>query len=430
MKTSYYNLYAESSKGMICYNTITENICLMSPHVYDALNSGNFSTINDSIIENLRELNFIISSEINEFEILQEEYEDSLTTKEFYLTLLPSLDCNVKCWYCFEKLKRGSKFEKETPNAILNFVRNIFQNSDIEHLRIELFGGEPLLYFEEEVYPLLKRIWNYVHSIGKKVSIFIVTNALCIEKHMFPLFESIGANFQISIDGHRDRHNKVKKLTDKSIETYQRVMNTILDLTEYYDIYITLRINFDDEALVRLTEVIDDLKAVNRKKIGIHLERIWQTRAKRDTEGNLHKVINAFQANGFRISYMNFFRRSHSCKVSKRNQAVISYNGLVYKCMGRDFTNEHREGFLNLQGEIVWDEDKLNKRLSICTYNNNLCKPCKFLPLCWGPCCQKQLEDPSDIAKYCQLEHMEVTESEYVTLKFNDALIRKQLDEP
>lgn len=427
MKTSYYNLYAESAKGVICYNTITENFGLIPLKVYNFLNTENFSSINTGTLEKLKELKFIIPDEINEFEELKKEYQNSLTDNTFYLTLLPSLDCNVRCWYCFEKLKRGSRLGKDTPIAILNYVKNIFQNSDIEYLRIELFGGEPLLYFEEEVFPLLRDIDYYVRSIGKKISIFIVTNALCIENHMFPLFKSINAKFQISIDGYRDRHNKVKKLVDKNIETYQRVIETIINLTEYHDTYINLRINFDDDTLARLPEIINDLRDVDRKKIVIHLERIWQTRAKKEFNKYLSDAILAFQANGFKISYMNFFRRSHSCKVSKPNQAVISYDRMVYKCIGRDFTEGHREGILNMNGEIFWDTDKINERLSIYTYNNDLCKKCKFLPLCWGPCCQKQLEDPINIIKYCQLEYMEIPVNEYIKLKFNDALIREAL---
>lgn len=427
MKQSYYNLYAESAKGMVCYNTITENIGLMPLKVFNSLSEDDFSSINPDIIENLKELKFILPNEVNEFEELTNEYQDSLNEKIFYLTLLPSLDCNVRCWYCFEKLKPGSRLGKDTPIAILNYVKNIFQNSDIEYLRIELFGGEPLLYFEEEVFPLLKDIEHYVRSISKKISIFIVTNALCIENHMFPLFKSINAKFQISIDGYRDRHNKVKRLSNKKIETYQKVIETIINLTEYYDTYINLRINFDDETLIKLPEIITDLNKVNRKKIVIHLERIWQTRASKGLNKDLSNVILSFQANGFKISYMNFFRRSHSCKVSKPNQAVINYNKMVYKCIGRDFTDDRQEGVLNMNGEVSWNKDVLNKRLSICTYNNNLCKQCKFLPLCWGPCCQKQLEDPINILKYCQLEYMEIPIDEYVMLKFNDALIRREL---
>lgn len=427
MKPSYYNLYAESAKGVICYNTITENVGLIPLKVYNSLNKKDFLSINHGIMENLKELKFIIPDEINEFEELKKEYQNSLNEKIFYLTLLPSLDCNVRCWYCFEKLKRGSRLGKDTPVAILNYVKNLFRNSDIEYLRIELFGGEPLLYFEEEVFPLLRDIDNYVRSIGKKISIFIVTNALCIENQMFPLFKSINAKFQISIDGYRDRHNKVKRLTDKKIETYQKVIETIINLTEYYDTYLNLRINFDDETLIKLPQIINDLNEVDRKKIVIHLERIWQTRATKGLNKGLSDVILAFQANDFKISYMNFFRRSHSCKASKPNQAVINYNRIVYKCIGRDFTDDRQEGVLNIDGEISWNTDKLNKRLSIYTYNNDLCKQCKFLPLCWGPCCQKQLEDPINILKYCQLEYMEIPVNEYVILKFNDALIRRGL---
>ncbi|MDE5711151.1 MAG: SPASM domain-containing protein [Bacteroides sp.] len=141
-------------------------------------------------------------------------------------------------------------------------------------------------------------------------------------------------------------------------------------------------------------------------------------------------VINDASNHLYDYAYMNMARRSYSCKASVRNQCVISYDGAVYKCSGRDFTTEHQDGVLSPDGNIHWNQPKLDKRLSIVTYDNDLCRKCKFLPLCWGPCCQKQLETtPNDFRRFCQKQNMELNIADYMRYRFNNAYISNSFNQ-
>ena len=166
---------------------------------------------------------------IDEYKQLCEEYESAISNNSIYrLTILPSLDCNLRCWYCFEKHIQGSHLENKTSDSIFRFVKKLFENNpNLETLDVELFGGEPLLYFEKELYPLLNKIKNYVNELGKNVSFFFVTNAVCINEATIPLFKELKANFQISIDGFKDRHDKIKFIPDTQIGTYNHVIQII-----------------------------------------------------------------------------------------------------------------------------------------------------------------------------------------------------------
>ena len=159
------------------------------------------------------------------------------------------------------------------------------------------------------------------------------------------------------------------------------------------------------------------------------MERVWQTSPEKEVFYKIKDVLNLFMVNGFAVSYMNLARRSYSCKSGKVDQAIISYNGDVYKCSGRDFTNELREGVLQDNGCIKWDNLKLEKRLSQTTYDNEYCISCKLLPLCWGPCNQKLLETPGNILRYCQLRNMELSLDEYVEYRFNNELLKMNMYE-
>lgn len=430
MKTSYYNIYTKNKNNVICYNTKWDSFCILSNMAADLLRNNilQLSQQSPKAYEELVKNRFIVEDEVDEYKELCEEYSASIHSSTVYnLTLLPSLDCNLRCWYCFEKHIQGSHMSAINSQAILNHVKQLFNsNPELSYLNIELFGGEPLLYFKEELYPLLSQIKEYVTELKKGISFFFVTNAVCITPDTIPLFNDLNASFQISIDGYKDRHDKIKYIPKTNEGTYDSMIQTIHDLTEQLDnTYINLRINYDDETMPYMKDLIQDLINIDRHKISIHLERVWQTGNFMNYDNEeLKSVINLWMLNGFKVSYMNLSRRSYSCKASMKNQSVISYDGAVYKCSGRDFTPEHQDGTLSPEGIIQWNQQKLNKRLSIITYENDMCRKCKFLPLCWGPCCQKQMETTAEnFGRFCQKQNMELNIADYIRYRFNNAYI-------
>ncbi|MBR1542941.1 MAG: radical SAM protein [Bacteroidaceae bacterium] len=432
MKESFYNIYAKQPYGWtICYNTRFSSFALLPKLVYKLITSGNIDKIPPQYIAPLEACGCLLNDNIDEFQQLLEEHEKvvSADNSNFELTLLPSLDCNLRCWYCFENHVKGSHLSSQTINNILKLIHNICNNKKIDHINIELFGGEPLLYFEEELYPLLKDIENIAGTSHKSVSFFFVTNATCITEDMIPLFANLKAKFQISIDGYKDKHNKVKKdIRRKDEPTYQRVMEIIRMLTKSYpECYINLRINYDNKTLIHITELLQDIEDIDPSQLGFHLERVWQTKADTNVTMSVKDAILMILRSGYTVSYMNFSRRSCSCKTSRINQAVISYDGKVYKCSGRDFTNELQEGKLTDEGTIEWQEEKLQKRLNIITFSDPRCKKCKMLPLCWGPCNQKLLEHPDRHESYCQLNNLEISLEDYIFVEFNNELLKRKI---
>lgn len=424
MKESKYNIYVMKQRGVICFNTLHDVYSFIPTELYRLIQTGEYNKIGEKQ-KDLFLSNGLLIDEDNEIEILSKEHDKAITSNGIYeLTLLPSLDCNLRCWYCFEKHIKSSHLDAISQQRVLELVDRILDRDDINFLNVELFGGEPLLYFKDELYPLLKQIKCKVEENKKGVHFFFVTNATCIQPEYISLFADLHADFQISIDGYKEKHNSIKRYFNTSEGTYDKVMEVIHQLTNTYDTYINLRINYDDETLNRIEEVIKDIVDIDRKKIGIHMERVWQTRPSATATMHIKDVLNLLMVNGFSVSYMNLARRSYSCKSGKIDQSIISYNGDVYKCSGRDFTDKLREGVLQDNGTIEWNPLKLEKRLSQKTYDNEHCMSCKLLPLCWGPCNQKLLETPGDVMRYCQLQNMELSLDDYVEYRFNNELLK------
>lgn len=434
MKTSYYNIYIEEEKCVVCYNTIFDAFLLVSKADFGKLQNDleGLQKESLSVYEAMIKHGFIIDDEVDEQEMLAQEYEKEIyASSKYELTLLPTLDCNLRCWYCYEKHKVGSHFQEKVPESIVAHVKRVFQEREyLDSLSVTMFGGEPLMYFKEELYPLLLRLKETLEKMQKQVTFFFVTNAVCITDELIPLFANLNAGFQISIDGNKERHDKVKFIPGTREGTFDQVLATVRKLTSQIEnTYITLRINYDDDTLPRLAELIPEIKDIDRRKIGIHLERVWQTSQNAVNYNNrlLQRVINEFTNQGFKVTYINLHRRTLSCKSSSYNQVIISYDGNAYKCTGRDFTESFSDGLLQEDGTIVWKQEQLDKRMGICTFKNEHCLKCKFLPQCWGPCNQKLLESKLDILSLCPLNTMEMELDDYIRYRLKNHYMQDQL---
>jgi uncharacterized protein len=95
---------------------------------------------------------------------------------------------------------------------------------------------------------------------------------------------------------------------------------------------------------------------------------------------------------------------------------VINYNGDVFKCTARDFTTKRRDGFIDENGELVWENDSLNKRMNA-KFKNKPCLKCRLLPVCNGGCSQHAIEnidENGEAGEYCVHEFDESRKDQVV----------------
>lgn len=198
-------------------------------------------------------------------------------------------------------------------------------------------------------------------------------------------------------------------------------MDTIYRLTEKIEnTYVNVRINYDEKTLANIEELLNDLSGLDRKKTSVHFERVWQTESATNNE-ELKRIINLFIANGFNVSYINWHQKSCSCKAERLNQLAVNYDGKVFKCTGRKYTDEHSDGELDENGDVQWKPGRLEQRLGNTTFENNMCIKCKMLPVCMGPCSQKQIDvGPERLHEVCALNTLEMKMGEYIEDVYNN----------
>jgi uncharacterized protein len=147
------------------------------------------------------------------------------------------------------------------------------------------------------------------------------------------------------------------------------------------------------------------------------MNKVWQ-----EKNNNLSYAVKSFQqlAKKFGLKLPDATlsdRVRNSCYADKKNEAVINYNGDVYKCNARDFTEDKKEGILNESGIIIWNERHEVRKKSL--LKNKRCKSCSILPICGGGCSQVSLENNG--FDYCINQDNNIINEQIINIFFSES---------
>ncbi|MBE6290264.1 MAG: radical SAM protein [Bacteroidaceae bacterium] len=441
MKKSKYNFFVEQKGYVICYNAFTNTLLCISNNVYHSFTNLDlrlFKSQYERQYQVFKQNGFIIDDDRNEIDEIRLKYKigSFVQGTRFRLMVYPTQDCNLKCWYCFENHVPGSRMCKAVMDNVVKYASNIVANSVIKSFTLSFFGGEPLLDFINIAYPLSIRVKNICEEKNIRFTTFFITNGTLITKENISIFKEINPVFQVTLDGCRTKHDKVRIQKDRNLPTYDKILESLylisenLD-TEVEDEMVTLRINFDNQTLKDIGNLLLDIDGLDRRKFVVHFERVWQTMQSADEQEQKELLLGAMKAfigKGFHVNVGNFKTRSYACPAEDYNFAIINYNGLVYKCNGRSLTPETSEGKLLEDGTIEWNQTALSKRLGKTTFENPMCLKCKMLPVCMGPCSQKCIEfEEKDLHRACLLRGLGMSLEEYLKLWAEQLIIANHI---
>lgn len=200
-------------------------------------------------------------------------------------------------------------------------------------------------------------------------------------------------SFQITLDGNRERHDKTR-FPARGEGSYDTILANVRRLLGC-GVEVILRINYTASNILSVRDVLKDVDTIDaqgRKLLTVSFHRVWQDRRMRELPDSVvtdtvelfreefRNVGDAFSMNNLR----------NPCYADKVNEAVVNFDGNVFKCTARDFSEENRCGVLADDGRIVWDEGVESRRAA--KLSRPVCRTCRLLPLCGGGCSQKAFE--------------------------------------
>ena len=409
MKISKYTfMFDENGQEYYVYNTLSNALMEIDKESYSLLfesrNTQKLSTadFDEDLWEALCINNIISDNDTDDYL----KYKASITNIRkqrtgMHLTLAPTMDCCFRCHYCFEKYKEKKYMTPEIMDQIIKYVTSY---PELKNIKITWFGGEPLMAVPqiEEFYDKFRDIWQEPFISN------IITTGYHIDKESIRVMQKVGiSSVQITLDGMKETHNKVKHLPSGA-DVFERILSNIELLNDSApEINITIRVNLtleNKEEYIPLHKlcltrfygrsnitispafVLDrgtgDICRSNNNIFFGHIER--------------SKFILNLAKNGINSVFVRypepFF---NECAI--RNEMAIAFDpeGYAYKCWEVIGNKEYAIGKLNDDG-ILTDINQtiLNRQLyGADTFDDPICSQCKYLPICNGGCPIQRIEN-------------------------------------
>lgn len=389
MKPSKYNYYLPWEDGRtLFFNGLTKRFFFVSK-----ANSNVFrEVINDPdnneaeyrrFIMRMNEEGFIVHSDKNELSDVKNEFRKLSKPHLYRVMVLPTLQCNVRCWYCVQKHTDVSMSQETLGRLKKHISSYLSAHSEIKELQIAWFGGEPALRFDV-IDDLNTYAINLCNRLNISFSSGITTNGLLLNEDKIKRCRELNiSGYQITIDGIETKHNKVKIYHNNS--AFKTSLNNLANILKLLpEATCLLRINYTPENLEPekiIAEINSFLPKEYRHRITVYPIKVWQI-PKNDIDfSKVDKICKLALENGYRTKHS----LTGWCYVSYHNFNCFYPNGKVGKCDNDEL--EDAKGFLDETGHIIWKDTYPFLKHSLFEADSE-CNDCKYLPFCYGPCPQ------------------------------------------
>jgi uncharacterized protein len=165
---------------------------------------------------------------------------------ERVLTVLPTLNCNLACPYCYEGVNlRNEKMTVEVIGKLKEYIKKEYYEK-IQSLKVQWYGGEPLLAFD-----VIQDISSYLTELQIPYTASMVTNATLLTKDKIELLDELKIReIQVTLDGMKQIHDK-KRVYKNGRGTFDLIINNLSILHRYIkqkieqDFTVNIRVNID-----------------------------------------------------------------------------------------------------------------------------------------------------------------------------------------
>ena len=177
--------------------------------------------------------------------------------------------------------------------------------------------------------------------------------------------------------------------------------------------YTSENLHSFEELISIFTEYADE--CIKYKLLTFSYHKVWQVKL---------PIVIKENANNIEGKTIFLDKSFDTCYADKENSVVINYNGDVYNCTDRDFKQENREGYLNDEGVIIYNER--HQRRMEARFSNQNCLNCRIFPIC-NICSQIKLEHQNNDVSCLRMmtdKEKEMLLSTKIQLEINDKMLK------
>ncbi|MBR0696588.1 radical SAM/SPASM domain-containing protein [Bradyrhizobium lablabi] len=346
---------------------------------------------------------FFVDSELDEI-AWASSIRDSETLREdvLELCLLPTEKCNFRCTYCYETFLRG-KMQRSVIEGIINFVQG--RSATLTSLRVGWFGGEPLTA-PEVISEVATRLQDICKASGTRYSSSLVTNGYLLNSKMADLlFRAEVRDFQITLDGSAEDHNRHRLLAKKKSQTsntFDRIFANLLSLRDRPDPFrVIIRLNFDPESAKRIGPFLDNISRefANDERFFVDFHPVGRWGGPNDSslpvcgmrEGQVLQTQFFGSAGESGLNVRALRQRlepnGSMCYAANPRSFVIGSDGTIYKCTVAFEDPRNQVGKITEDGQMLIDQAKFLLWTNDGSAGHKGCQACFFKPSCHGNAC-------------------------------------------
>jgi uncharacterized protein len=319
--------------------------------------------------------------------------------EQLQLVLLPNEQCNFRCKYCAQTFAR-KKMGRDVIEGVVAHVRA--RAPTLRSLSVGWFGGEPLTA-PEIIDEIAGRLQCICQDHGVAYSSSITTNGyLLTEPVASMLLRREVRGYQITLDGSREHHDRLRVLGDGHTGTFDRIFANLRMLRALDEQFkVVLRVNFDRCSVPFMDPFLDMLEAEfahdERFCTDFHPVGRWggpndpQLAVCGANEGQFNSVDLGRRAISRGLDPAGVREKllpgGSKCYAAKPYSFVIGSDGTVYKCTVAFEDPRNHVGRMTANGELILDAAKHELWIAQGADKDSGCRSCFFSPSCQGNAC-------------------------------------------
>lgn len=355
---------------------------------------------------------FLVESGVDETAVIRKRFEEARGSTPLVLTLTTTMDCNLGCFYCYEKRTTHELTTADIP-AIVESARERLREHSKKSLHVDWYGGEPLLniVFLESASVALQAMCLdegvvYHASVISNGTVWPEDVGGFLSRHRI-------RQVQVSFDGMAENHNRRRRFrnlespyaSQGSFDLIATLVDRLLD-----HVRVDLRFNADSHNqgdLLPFVEFAKERGWFSRKFPAViqparlaaytdHASFLRKTEMHAETYDVLRDSVRAWAGTKIRVEESEVpdgfpYPKTSVCAALAFRSEVFGADGLTYRCglqvgderraVGAIRPEEAKRRFPDLEWWNAFDPTMLPN-----------CSRCSFLPICWGGCPKKHLD--------------------------------------
>ncbi len=237
----------------IVYSTSTQSMALLDRRYgddwADALNAEGGLTGRESDL--LSRMGILVSSREDELGELSLRYRrDSKSREALTLMIAPTLSCNLRCPYCYEReVEHPGIMSEHVQDALCEKTRALLDAGGYHKLKVGWYGGEPLLGID-----VIERLTSRFTKMDIPYEATMISNLTLADDTMVERICACGiATVTTTLDGIGPSHDAHRPARNGA-STYERILHAI-DSLSARGISVTCLYNIDKTTLPQFKEL-------------------------------------------------------------------------------------------------------------------------------------------------------------------------------